>query len=252
MAVDGSGRPPAAGRDDGSAVIADQRLLEACIAFLAAERMPTNGFDDPAADEADVALDPYYASLREVTATRARTAFGLRAKATVAIRAMQSVAHDLHPEERVGLATLIEFSSFDRSVAPAEMFPLPDMEKQLKEFASLLEAFHQLAQGAGDSAASPLWKFLENRFRACHAAMTMLCEMARIMESADRRVGVSTESRPGSRSSAETGVLDDGVALLAALVRMPALRRLVRNTALTALQICATADGGEAPTSTFR
>jgi len=101
--------------DPAVAVATDQHLLEACAAaFLASDMIRQNpsveaSDDDDAADR----LDRYHQALERVSAMPARTAIGRRMKAIVALGALQSVAGDLQPEERCGLAALVDLLDTD-------------------------------------------------------------------------------------------------------------------------------------------
>jgi hypothetical protein len=109
------------------AVATDQHLLEACAAaFLASDMIRQNPSVEASDDDAADKLDRYHQALERVSSMAARTAIGRRMKAIVALRALQSVAGDLQPEERCGLAALVDLlgtgmpsgkSRFDEAMA---------------------------------------------------------------------------------------------------------------------------------------
>jgi hypothetical protein len=111
-----------ADQNDPAAAVADQDLLDACVAASLAldmirQNLPVETSDDDAADK----LDRYHQALERVGATPARTAIGRRMKANVALGALQSVAGDLQPKERCGLSALVDLLSADE---PSGNYPL--------------------------------------------------------------------------------------------------------------------------------
>jgi hypothetical protein len=96
------------------AVATDQHLLEACAtAFLASNMIRQNPSVEASDHDTADKLDRYHQALERVSLMLARAAIGRRMKAIVALRALQSVAGDLQPEERCGLAALADLLGTD-------------------------------------------------------------------------------------------------------------------------------------------
>jgi hypothetical protein len=96
----------------------DAELLAACREFLDAEKdmraaFPDDGGDDDDEEEEEedahkALFARWYDGLARVTALRATTAEGIRAKAEAAHAAMMSVKGELQSEESAGLAVLAD------------------------------------------------------------------------------------------------------------------------------------------------
>lgn len=83
----------------------DAELLRACREFMAITARLAGDITD---DEMSAAWVPYYEELARITAARARTPAGVRAKAEAAHAAMLSVLEDHQREELAGLSALAD------------------------------------------------------------------------------------------------------------------------------------------------
>jgi hypothetical protein len=216
MSGETGGNPPTAA--------ADQDLFEACTAFFTADTLIRNESVLPNDDQAADRLDRYYLALGKVTATAALTADGRRMKATVALRAMQSVAGDLQPEERCGLSALVDLlmGGLTGELIGTDASVLKKINEELGDLASVIGILNHLMRSPHALTPSQ-WAFLVAKLHDCHANLDALSTAT-----ADTAEGLPAAS---PALGASVGNEDQRF-----------LRRLLRNAARAAIETCDEAD----------